>query len=93
MSNFCSSCGQGIKSNNAVVCTNCGSAVGTLTKGWESGTKGLLYLGAVLMPIVGLIGGFIGLFNDKNRGTGLALIVLSFFMWVVWAGVFMAAMV
>jgi hypothetical protein len=88
MSKFCSSCGEALKSADAVVCTNCGAGTGNLTqtknKPWESGTITGLYILAFIMPLVGGIAGIVALFNDANRQHGVGLIVASFVFWIFW---------
>jgi hypothetical protein len=88
---FCSSCGAELKAENAVICVTCGAGQQKQATPWSSGTKATLYILAIFFPIIGLIAGIVGLFNENNRGTGLALIVLSGFCWVLWTAVFLGA--
>ena len=94
-SKFCAECGKPVKSENAVVCIECGASIASsqvnalAQKKWGQGTIIFLYLMAFFMPLIGGIGGLIGLFNPLNRQHGGALIALSFFFWIIWAAVFL----
>jgi hypothetical protein len=92
---FCRECGTQQKSNNAIICLNCGSAIqGTSLVNanipW-SGSKLMTYLFlAFLLPIVGLIVGTYGIFNESNRGKGLIIILFSIFSWAFWTAILLA---
>lgn len=83
---FCSACGEKI-ADKAVICPKCG--VATENNGNQKAMgKGLIigsYVGAVLMPIVGMILG-IYLLIKKQVGHGIGALVLSVFMFYFWSG-------
>ena len=53
------------------------------TNVWSESTKNGLFVLTLLLPIIGLLVGFIGLFTG-NSESGLKLIVFSIVAWFVW---------
>ena len=93
---FCKSCGKEILAE-AVVCVGCGVATdkgkeSTVDTKKEASIKNEIicgWIGAVVMPIVGLIVGLILLTKGKVVH-GIGQIVLSIFMSFFWYGFFSA---
>ena len=83
---YCPECGVELPTENAVICVKCGAAIkkeDSLVSSWSNGTKIVLYLLAVFIPIIGLIAGITGLNNENNKQTGLIVIGLSLFSWFI----------
>jgi len=92
---FCKSCGKEIN-DKAVVCVGCGIAVSpdvpaviaagvsnkkelTQTERWAG------WIGALIMPIIGIIMGILAMTKGKI-GEGVGMIILSVFMTFFWMG-------
>jgi hypothetical protein len=91
MSKFCTDCGEQLKSENAVICVACGAGQTKPVQGaWSKGQKQTFFVIGALLPLIGFIIGFVGLFTDANRGEGLKLIVASIVFWILWTMIFLS---
>jgi hypothetical protein len=86
---FCKACGKEVM-DTAVICTGCGSSTTGSIPGAgmseESISKLIMWgwLGACLLPIVGLVIGIVLCVKGKiNHGIGQ--VVVSLFSWAFWA--------
>ena len=70
----CPDCGHQV-SRKANQCPNCGRKV---SQNWSTSTMIGLGILSLAIPIVGIIIGIVGVFQDGKRGQGAALILLSF---------------
>lgn len=87
---FCKACGSEIV-ETAVICPKCGTATGTasVTETPEKAKQLITwgYVGAVLMPIVGIILGIVNMVKGRI-GHGVGQITVSVFFWMFWIGFF-----
>ena len=85
---FCKNCGNECVAQ-AVVCVKCGCSTGNVTeatgKELTKGEKLVGWLGAIFMPIIGIIMGIVALTRGKI-GEGIGMIALSIFMCFFWIG-------
>jgi hypothetical protein len=79
---YCKQCGKEIF-KEAVICVNCGCAVGGGTV--SSGTLTAGYICAVVMPIIGVVVAILCLAKGKITH-GVAMMALSVAGWCFWAG-------
>lgn len=83
---FCRGCGKQIH-ETAPTCPNCGAVQASTSKNWWADKTNrlivLAYVGAVVLPFAGIIGG-VGLLLRKQVLLGLLAIVLSLMMIGFW---------
>ena len=79
---YCSNCGSEIKTENAVVCLNCGCQINKAEKGMTNIGDGILIAGYITMifpAIVGLIIGIVILSkgNESQKKHGIVITIVS----------------
>jgi len=79
---FCENCGKEVNPG-AVVCVNCGHAVGINPPAgaWSSGAMVALVLGSLAIPLVGLGFGFWGRSQPAKKEQATILIVCGLVSW------------
>lgn len=58
---------------------------------WGNGAMALLLIGTFLFPIIGLIGGIVGLSKPATRGQGTVLLIFALVIWCAWAALMLGA--
>jgi hypothetical protein len=84
-SRFCFACGVGID-QRAEICPKCGvrqpfdGTTPSPVSGWGAGEFALLIVLTILIPLIGIIAGFVGLGSKGKEGQGVVLLIVAFAM-------------